>query len=84
MKQLEGFQYVAALHINMGYYTVRLFPDRQDTTTIVTAFGEFRCNYLLTALCASGYIFQAKVEKLLGDIKGVKNYIDDILVLSRD
>ena len=36
------------------------------------------------AMCASGDIFQAKVDELLGDIKGVKTYIDDILVLGKD
>ena len=35
-------------------------------------------------MCTSGDIFQAKVDKLLGDIKGVKTYVDDIIVLSRD
>ena len=35
-------------------------------------------------MCASGEIFQAKVDKLLGDIEGVKTYINDILVLSKD
>ena len=34
-------------------------------------------------ICASGDIFQSKVDKLLGDIKGVKMYIADILVLSK-
>ena len=35
-------------------------------------------------MCASGDILQAKVDKLLGDIEGVKTYIDDILVLGKD
>ena len=35
-------------------------------------------------MCAFGYIFQAKVDKVLGDIKGIKTYIYDILVLSKD
>ena len=35
-------------------------------------------------MCASGDIFQAKVYKLLGDIKGIKTYIGDILISSRD
>ena len=35
-------------------------------------------------MCTSGEIFQAKVDELLGDIEGVKTYIDDILVLSKD
>ena len=35
-------------------------------------------------MCASGDISQYKLDKLLGDTKGVKTYIDDILVLSKD
>ena len=32
----------------------------------------------------SGDILQAKIDKLLDYIEGVKTYIDDILVLSKD
>ena len=35
-------------------------------------------------MCASGDIFQDKVVKLLGEIKGHKTYIDDIIILSKD
>ena len=35
-------------------------------------------------MCTSGDILQAKVYELLGDIEGVKTYIDDILVLGKD
>ena len=35
-------------------------------------------------MCASGDIFQAKIDKLLSDIKGVKTYINYILVLSKE
>ena len=53
-------------------------------TTIVTEFRKFRYNRLPMGMCASGDIFQAKLDELLGDIEGVKKYIDDILVLSKD
>ena len=52
-------------------------------TMIVTSFGEFRHNLLPMGMCTSGDIFQAKVENLLSDIKGVKTYIDNVLVLSK-
>ena len=68
----------------MGYYTIRLFPDIQDMTTIVTECGKFRYNCLPIGMCASGDIFQSKVDKLLGDIEGVKTYINDMLVLGKD
>ena len=35
-------------------------------------------------MCSPGYIFQSKLDKLLGYIKGVKTYIDDIIILSKD
>ena len=35
-------------------------------------------------MCASGDILKAKVGELLGDINGVKTYIDDMLFLSKD
>ena len=34
-------------------------------------------------LCPSGDIFQTKVDEILSDIKGVKTYIKNILVLDR-
>ena len=36
------------------------------------------------SMCASWDVFQSKVDELLGDIKGVKTYTDDILVLGKD
>ena len=68
----------------MGYYTIRIFPASQDTTKIVTEFEKFRYNIIPMGMCASGDIFQYKVEKLLGDIEGIKTYIDDRLVSSKD
>ena len=53
-------------------------------TTIVTEFGKFRYNRLPMGMCASGGILQAKLGKLISDIEGVKTYIGDILVLSKD
>ena len=35
-------------------------------------------------MCSLVNIFQAKFDELLGDIEGVKTYIDDKIVLSKD
>ena len=68
----------------MKHYTIRLSPACQYMTMIVTEFGPFRYNCLPIGRCALGDIFQAKVDNLHGYIEGVKMYIDDILVLSKD
>ena len=51
--------------------------------TIVTESGKFRYNCLPMGMCASGNIYQSKVDEILGDIEGFKTYIDDILVLGK-
>ena len=68
----------------MGYYTIHLDLATKDMTAIVTEFGNYRYNVLPTGMCVSGDIFQAKVNELLGDIEGVKAYIDYILVLKNE
>ena len=84
MQQLEGLQYATLLYLNMRYYTIRLYPASQDTTTVVTEFGKFRYNRLPMGMCASGGIFQSKLDKLISDIKGVTTHIGDIIFLSKD
>ena len=84
MNQLEGFQYATALDINMGYYTTRISPAIQDMTMIVIKFWKFIYNCLPMGMWASGDTFQAKVDEIIGDIEGVKTYINDTLVLGKD
>ena len=68
----------------MGYSTISLSPASQDMTTIVTEIWKFGYNSPPMGMYASGYIFEAKVDKLLGEIEGVKTYIDDIVILSQN
>ena len=84
MQKMEGFQYATELALNMLYYSISISPVSQYMTTIVTEFGKFRYNRLPMGMCASGDIFQAKVDELLSDIEGVKTYINNILVLGKD
>ena len=46
-------------------------------------FGRFQYNVLPMGIFMSGDIFQYKFNKLLGDIKRVKSYINNILVLNK-
>ena len=84
MQQLEGFHYATTLDQNMGYYILKLLSASQYMTTIVPQFGIFRYNFLSMGMCSSGYIFQTKVNDKLGDIKDVKKYINDVLILNKD
>ena len=68
----------------MGYYTIRLLPASWDMMTIVTEFGKLRYNSLPMGILSLCDIFQSKVDNILGDIEGIKTYIDDILVLIKE
>ena len=69
--------------MNMGYYHIVLSEESSDMCTIVTEFGKFRYKRLPMGVSCSPDIFQAKIYELLGNIEGVKAYIDDILVIKR-
>ena len=82
--QLEVFQYTTALDLNMGYFATQLSYQSKYMATIVTKFGKFSYNWTSLGMCTSGDIFQYKVDDVLGYVKGVKTYIDNILVLRKD
>ena len=65
----------------MGYYTIPLAECSKDVTTIVTEFGKFRYTCLPMGMVISGNVFQSKMYNLIGNIKGVKTYINDILCI---
>ena len=68
MQKLEGFQYVTALDLHMGYYTIDMLPESWDLKTIITEFGTFRYNRYPMGMCPSSDIIQAKSDEILGDI----------------
>ena len=68
----------------MEYHNIRLSTASHYMKMIGTEYGKFRYYCIPMGMCALGNIFQAKVDDLLSDIKGVKKYINDILVFSTD
>ncbi len=40
LQELEGFTYVTALDLNMGYYTIRLDPMASEMCTIIFLWGN--------------------------------------------
>ena len=84
IKKLELFQCYTASDINLGViYDISLTQSKY-MTTIVTNCLKFRYNRPLMGMFMSGDIFHATLDKILGDIKGVKKFINDLLVLSKD
>ena len=81
IQHLEGFQYATTLDFNIGYYTIDISPKGCDLTSIVTGFGKYRYHRFSMGLCVLSDKFQAKVNEILVDIKGIKMNINNVLVL---
>lgn len=83
LQDLEGFQYAAALDLNMDYYTIRLDPGSQDMCTIITPWGKY--NYLrlpMVIMCAPD-IFQETMSNLMEGLEFVCTYLDNLMCISK-
>ena len=65
----------------MGYYTVDISLNSKYMIAIVYKPGTFRYNGLQMSMSISGDVFWDILSKILGDFKGAKTYIYDILFL---
>ena len=84
LQNLEGFKYATSLDLNMGHYHIHLSNRLADMCTVISKLGKCRYKRLPMRVASSPNIVQAKIYQLLGDVKGVKAYIDDALVINRN
>jgi hypothetical protein len=83
LQELEGFTYVTALDLNMGYYTIRLDPAVSKMCPIIFPWGKYSYMRLPMGFGGSADIFQAQMVDLLAPLKFVQAYIDDLLIIIR-
>jgi hypothetical protein len=69
LQELEGFTYVTALDLNMGYYTIRLDPDASKICTIIFSWGKYSYLWLPMGVACSPDIFQAKMSELMATLE---------------
>ena len=84
MQELEGFNYLMALHLNMVYYTICLDPTSQSMCTIITP--RRKCKYLrlpIDIMCVSD-IFQENMSNLMEGLEFTRIYLKDFYVFLRD
>ena len=84
LQELEGFTYASQLDLNMGYYTIRLDPDSSKICTIVLPWGKYSYQRLPMGVAGLPGIFQEKMMGLMSDLRYVRAYIDDLLIILKD
>jgi hypothetical protein len=81
--RVEGFTFATALHLNMGYYTIRLDPNASRICTVIFPWGKYSFKRLPMGIAGSPDIFQGKMLKLMEDLEYVQAYLDDLLCIFR-
>jgi hypothetical protein len=75
--------YATTLHLNMGYYTIRLDPTAAEMCTIIFPWGKYSYQRLPMGFARSADIFQAEMGNLMATLEYVRAYIDNLLVITK-
>ena len=71
---------VTKLDANSGYWQIPLTEESLKLTTFLTPFGQYFFRDLPFRITSASEIFQARMEEIMKDIKGVIIYQDDVIV----
>jgi hypothetical protein len=80
LNDVGGHRYYSTLDLKSGYHQMLLDPDSRDLTTFVCKLGTFRYNVLPFGLTNGPPHFSRLISSLFSTMKGVRTYIDDIIV----
>ena len=69
------------LDVKEAYWHVRLDEASSKPTTMITAFGRYMWKRLSFGLKVSSEIFQCKIDKPLGDLDGVFNIVNGVIIV---
>jgi transposase InsO family protein len=81
LPKLKDAKVFSKLDVREAYWHVRLDDSSSRLTTMITPFGRYMWKRLPFGLKVSSEIFQRKIDEALGNLKGVFNIVDDIIVV---
>jgi hypothetical protein len=82
LRKLSVFKYATAIDLSMGYYHIPLDLEAQKLCTTILPWGKYQYKRLPMGVKASPDIFQRIMHDLLGDIRNIQVYLDDIPITS--
>ena len=81
-QKLSGDKYFTKLDLSKGYWQIPVKKEDIHKTAFVTPDGHYEFIKMPFGMVNSGATLVRGMRRLLGDLKGVDSYIDDILIHS--
>ena len=82
--QLEGCTVFSTLDIRMGYHNVPIRKEDRHKTALITPFGLYQYKRMPFGLKNSAATFQRLMDRALRNLRFVFDFVDDILIASRN
>ena len=81
LSKLKDAKIFSKLDVKIAYWHIRLDESSSKLTTMITPFGWCMWKRLPFGLKVSSEIFQRKLDEALGDLDGVFNIVDDVVIV---
>ncbi|KAL8615815.1 hypothetical protein ACOMHN_048523 [Nucella lapillus] len=75
-------KYFTRIDLSKGYWQIALSEDSKEATAFLTPTGLFQWRVLPFGMVNAPAVFTRMMRKLLKGLKGVENFMDDILIAS--
>lgn len=82
-RDIAGCGFFTILDANKGFWQSELEEESADLTTFATPFGRFKFKRLPFGISTAPEIFHRTFAEIFRDIKGIKVYIDDLLIYAK-
>lgn len=82
MPHLDGCRYFSKIDLVQAFHQLELSPESREITTFVTPNAYYRYKRLMFGMNCAAEIFQREIERVLQGLRGVKVFIDDVLVFA--
>ena len=83
-QDLKDAKYFSVLDLKDGFWHIDLDEDSRKLCSFSTPFGLYQFNRLPFGIKIASEIFQKYMSDTFGDLKGVKFYIDDLIIFGKD
>lgn len=82
LSSIHKAEMLSTLDLESAFYHLELEPESRDITTFVARSGVYRFTRLVFGIKSAPELFQKTITNLIGRIKGVIIYLDDILIFA--